>query len=316
MLLDRAIPTGGWNLGNPVVFGTTLRPLPRADRPGLAGPGPARATGPGSSTRRRLPPIIAGRDARPDLAGLGAARPPGLGGLAEGVGRLAGLGLRDAREQGNPADRAGHAPAGERTRLDGSARDLESRGCGGPTRHGGADPVSPDPPGRPVAPRLPGRRGPARRRGRPRPWRSAGGTRRAGGPTSSWPGPTPTTSTWPRSSATAWPSWAWARPGPGASRSCSSRTWSSRPEGASHQHSPGGGPGRGRGLPGWGAREVFVAEGQGHCRDTGFVLEQSGLGPVLDEAKLEFVDLNHDDVFSRPNRRGFTGLRSLHLPPA
>ncbi len=28
VLLDRAIPTGGWNLGNPVVFGKTLRPLP------------------------------------------------------------------------------------------------------------------------------------------------------------------------------------------------------------------------------------------------------------------------------------------------
>jgi uncharacterized protein (DUF362 family) len=64
----------------------------------------------------------------------------------------------------------------------------------------------------------------------------------------------------------------------------------------------------------WGAGEVFVAEGQGHCRDTGFVLEQSGLGPVLDEAKLEFVDLNHDDVFSIPNRGGFTNLRSLYLP--
>ena len=28
LLLDRAIPGGGWNLGNPVVFGTPLRPLP------------------------------------------------------------------------------------------------------------------------------------------------------------------------------------------------------------------------------------------------------------------------------------------------
>jgi len=64
----------------------------------------------------------------------------------------------------------------------------------------------------------------------------------------------------------------------------------------------------------WDAREVFVAEGQGHCRDTGFVLEQSGLGPVLDEAGLEFVDLNHDDVFDRRNGLRFTRLRSLHLP--
>src|SRR5258708_3139381 len=31
----------------------------------------------------------------------------------------------------------------------------------------------------------------------------------------------------------------------------------------------------------WDAREVFVAEGQGHCRDTSFVLEQSGLEPIL-----------------------------------
>ena len=64
----------------------------------------------------------------------------------------------------------------------------------------------------------------------------------------------------------------------------------------------------------WDAREVFVAEGQGHCRDTRFVLEQSGLGPVLDEAGLEFVDLNHDDVFDRRNRLRFTGMRALHLP--
>ena len=28
LLLDRAIPSGGWNLGNPVVFNTSLRPLP------------------------------------------------------------------------------------------------------------------------------------------------------------------------------------------------------------------------------------------------------------------------------------------------
>ncbi len=64
----------------------------------------------------------------------------------------------------------------------------------------------------------------------------------------------------------------------------------------------------------WGAREVFVAEGQGHCRDTGFVLEQSGLGPILGREKLEFVDLNHDDIVSKPNRLGFTNLSWLHLP--
>ena len=63
-----------------------------------------------------------------------------------------------------------------------------------------------------------------------------------------------------------------------------------------------------------GACEVFVAEGQGHCRDTGLVLEQSGLGPILDREGLEFIDLNHDDVFDVPNRLGATRLDRLHLP--
>jgi uncharacterized protein (DUF362 family) len=64
----------------------------------------------------------------------------------------------------------------------------------------------------------------------------------------------------------------------------------------------------------WGARDVFVAEGQGHCRDSELVLEQSGLGPVLDAEKMEFVDLNHDEVFLTPNRLGFTRLAQLALP--
>jgi uncharacterized protein (DUF362 family) len=64
----------------------------------------------------------------------------------------------------------------------------------------------------------------------------------------------------------------------------------------------------------WGAREVFVAEGQGHCRDTDFVLEQSGLEPVLREAKLEFVDLNHDDLIVTSNLSRQTGLERLYLP--
>ena len=65
---------------------------------------------------------------------------------------------------------------------------------------------------------------------------------------------------------------------------------------------------------GWDAKEVLVAEGQGHIRDTHFVLEQSGLEPVLRDAKLPFVDLNTDDLFEVPNRTGFSRLGSLHLP--
>jgi uncharacterized protein (DUF362 family) len=65
---------------------------------------------------------------------------------------------------------------------------------------------------------------------------------------------------------------------------------------------------------GWGASEVFVAEGQGHCRDSDLVLEQSGLLPVLEEDRIEFIDLNHDDVEFVPNRLRFTKLAELCLP--
>lgn len=66
----------------------------------------------------------------------------------------------------------------------------------------------------------------------------------------------------------------------------------------------------------WGAREVVVGEGQGHCRDADYVLEQSGLGRVLGEERVEFIDLNHDDVVSVPNDLRFTALKRLTLPAA
>jgi uncharacterized protein (DUF362 family) len=64
----------------------------------------------------------------------------------------------------------------------------------------------------------------------------------------------------------------------------------------------------------WDAREVFVAEGQGHCRDTAFVLEQSGLEKILDEDRIDFVDLNYDDVFTATNRLGYMKIAKLYLP--
>jgi uncharacterized protein (DUF362 family) len=66
----------------------------------------------------------------------------------------------------------------------------------------------------------------------------------------------------------------------------------------------------------WDAREVRVGEGQGHCRDTEYVLEQSGLGRVLQEARLEFVDLNHDELQTVPNRMRCTRMSRLTLPQA
>lgn len=64
----------------------------------------------------------------------------------------------------------------------------------------------------------------------------------------------------------------------------------------------------------WDAREVVVGEAPGHCRDAHLVLDQSGVGEVLDEEGIAFADLNHDDLIERKNRLGFTGLRQFYLP--
>jgi uncharacterized protein (DUF362 family) len=62
------------------------------------------------------------------------------------------------------------------------------------------------------------------------------------------------------------------------------------------------------------ARDVFVAEGQGHRRDSWLVLDESGMGRALTEANLEFVDLNHDDVTPVANAGQWTELPQLYLP--
>jgi uncharacterized protein (DUF362 family) len=62
------------------------------------------------------------------------------------------------------------------------------------------------------------------------------------------------------------------------------------------------------------AVRVFVAEGQGHRRDSWLVLDESGMGPALAEAELEFVDLNHDDVEAVANAGTWTNLDQLYLP--
>lgn len=63
-----------------------------------------------------------------------------------------------------------------------------------------------------------------------------------------------------------------------------------------------------------GAREVLVAEGPGHCRDTYLVLDDSGMTRMLREQKLPFIDLNNDDIDVRSNCIGETSLRDLYLP--
>lgn len=65
-----------------------------------------------------------------------------------------------------------------------------------------------------------------------------------------------------------------------------------------------------------GAREVVVGEGPGHRRDIEYLLEGTGLGHVVSDLRLRFVDLNHDDVHRVALRSHFTGLDSVWLPAA
>ncbi len=53
-----------------------------------------------------------------------------------------------------------------------------------------------------------------------------------------------------------------------------------------------------------GAAEVIVGEGPGHTRDTEAVLEGSGLGPLLRDEKVPFIDLNVDEPEELPTPGG------------
>jgi len=63
-----------------------------------------------------------------------------------------------------------------------------------------------------------------------------------------------------------------------------------------------------------GAKRVVVGEGPGHQRDTYLVLVESGLDAQLRSQRIEFVDLNRDELVKAPTRANFTGLDHLWLP--
>jgi uncharacterized protein (DUF362 family) len=63
-----------------------------------------------------------------------------------------------------------------------------------------------------------------------------------------------------------------------------------------------------------GAREVVVAEGPGHRRDTEHLVAASGLFRTLTDLGARYVDLNHDDARAVTLRSRFTDLGRLHLP--
>jgi uncharacterized protein (DUF362 family) len=63
-----------------------------------------------------------------------------------------------------------------------------------------------------------------------------------------------------------------------------------------------------------GAKSVVVAEGPGNQRDTQLVLSQSGYQEALGDEKIQFVDLNRDQLISTPLRARYTGMSQLWLP--
>jgi uncharacterized protein (DUF362 family) len=63
-----------------------------------------------------------------------------------------------------------------------------------------------------------------------------------------------------------------------------------------------------------GARQVTVAEGPGHQRDTELVLSATGLEHQLKLQPLPFVDLNRDEVVPTRLRADYSGLKRLWLP--
>jgi uncharacterized protein (DUF362 family) len=63
-----------------------------------------------------------------------------------------------------------------------------------------------------------------------------------------------------------------------------------------------------------GASRVMVGEGQGHIRDSYYVLEESGMADVLYEDRIPFIDLNNDSLFTLPNNGRFSRLEELSFP--
>lgn len=63
-----------------------------------------------------------------------------------------------------------------------------------------------------------------------------------------------------------------------------------------------------------GAREIIVAEGPGHMRDTEMLLKKTGLGDAVKKAGVPYVDLNLDDLETAQIKNSFTGLRKVYMP--
>jgi len=63
-----------------------------------------------------------------------------------------------------------------------------------------------------------------------------------------------------------------------------------------------------------GAKEVVVAEGPAHQRDTQLVLCESGYAPILRENEIRFIDLNRDELIPVKLRASYSTMKRLSLP--
>jgi uncharacterized protein (DUF362 family) len=63
-----------------------------------------------------------------------------------------------------------------------------------------------------------------------------------------------------------------------------------------------------------GATRVVIGEGPGHQRDTELVVQAAGLKPHLAERRIEFVDLNRDELAKVKLKANYSGLGELWLP--
>lgn len=63
-----------------------------------------------------------------------------------------------------------------------------------------------------------------------------------------------------------------------------------------------------------GARGVVIGEGPGHQRDTELVVEATDLRQHLNKRKIQFVDLNRDELTKVKLKASYSGLGALWLP--
>jgi uncharacterized protein (DUF362 family) len=63
-----------------------------------------------------------------------------------------------------------------------------------------------------------------------------------------------------------------------------------------------------------GASRVVIGEGPGHQRDTELVVHATGLEHVLRDSRVQFVDLNRDELSRVRLKANYSGLHDLWLP--